>query len=332
MKQSPIERDIKKAEEKDIRGDYNIALKEIQALRKELGAFEKMADHEGVYQVKGAKNPKSQDATAVAVASDWHVEEKVDPKKLNGLNSFDLKEADKRIDKFANGVLHHTEVFKGTYDIKNLVLALLGDFISGHIHDELKSNTELAPVDAILWVQDRIRGVIKHILDNSNLNITVPTCQGNHPRLSDKVNHSNEAGNSLEYMMYKNLSHIFESEKRVAFLVSEAYHQYVNIYDKTLRFSHGHNIRYAGGVGGIFIPAYKAIAQWNKAVPFKVDNDIFAHFHQLKDGGNFISNGSLIGYSPYALSIKADYEPPRQAFFVMNNKEGKIAQMPINLT
>jgi hypothetical protein len=69
----------------------------------------------------------------------------------------------------------------------------------------------------------------------------------------------------------------------------------LQIYDVTVRFHHGHSIRYAGGVGGIYIPTNKAIAQWNKGR--HADLDVFGHFHQLRDGGNFICNGSLIGYN-----------------------------------
>ena len=80
-------------------------------------------------------------------------------------------------------------------------------------------------------------------------------------------------------------------------------------------------------MGGIFIPANKAIAQWNKVQ--WADLDVFGHFHQMKDGGNFVSNGSLIGFNAYALSIKADYEHPKQAFFLIDRKRGRTITAPI---
>jgi hypothetical protein len=64
------------------------------------------------------------------------------------------------------------------------------------------------------------------------------------------------------------------------------------------------------------LPAYKSISQWNKAR--KADLDVFGHFHQQKDGGNFVSNGSLIGWNSYAIRIKADFEKPSQAFFLID--------------
>ena len=55
------------------------------------------------------------------------------------------------------------------------------------------------------------------------------------------------------------------------------------------------------------------------------------HFHQLKNGGNFITNGSLIGYNAFAIQIKADYEPPRQKFFMYSSTGEVAGEFPIFL-
>jgi hypothetical protein len=78
---------------------------------------------------------------------------------------------------------------------------------------------------------------------------------------------------------------------------------------------------------GIDIPVKKAIAQWNKAR--QADLDVFGHFHQRKDGGNFLSNGSNIGYNSFALSIKADYEAPAQQLFMIDKKRGRTCTWPV---
>jgi hypothetical protein len=95
---------------------------------------------------------------------------------------------------------------------------------------------------------------------------------------------------------------------------------YVKVYNYSCRFHHGHALKYSGGIGGLFIPAFKAISQWNKSK--HADWDFFGHFHQMKDGGNFISNGSLIGFNAYAVKIKADYEAPKQAFAIIDEERG----------
>ena len=142
-----------------------------------------------------------------------------------------------------------------------------------------------------------------------------------------KTRKATEAGHSLEYIMYNSLANYFRNEKRVKFLISKSYHSYVEVFDTTIRFHHGHNVRYGGGVGGIYIPVNKAIAQWNKLR--WADIDCFGHFHQRVDGGNFLANGCTIGYNAYALSIKAGFEKPSQTFFLVDKKRGKTATWPI---
>jgi hypothetical protein len=111
--------------------------------------------------------------------------------------------------------------------------------------------------------------------------------------------------------------------------VPDGPHSYMDIYDMTVRFQHGHMVKYGGGIGGIYIPVNKAIAQWNKAR--HADLDVLGHFHQLRDGGNFFVNGSLIGYNSFALSIKADYEQPKQGLFLIDKKRGRTCTWPVLL-
>jgi len=91
--------------------------------------------------------------------------------------------------------------------------------------------------------------------------------------MGEKLHICTEAGNSLERFMYHQLAERFKSEPRVKFVIGDGLHVYVNVFGFVLRFHHGHAVRYAGGVGGIFIPVNKAIAQWNKGR--RADYDVF---------------------------------------------------------
>jgi hypothetical protein len=213
--------------------------------------------------------------------------------------------------------------------INNVVLAMLGDFISGSIHDELMESNQLLPADAIWKVQNVLMGGIQFLLSNTTCNFTIICHSGNHGRMTQKTRISTEAGNSLEVFMYRNLALHFQDEKRIKFVVAEGYHTYCNIYGQIVRFHHGHSMRYGGGVGGIYIPVNKAINEWNKAK--RADLDVFGHFHQFVIGSNFICNGSLVGYNSYALSIKAGFERPQQAFFLIDSKRGRTVVAPILL-
>jgi hypothetical protein len=317
-----VDADIKTLQEKTKRSEdakkYKTLLEEMERLRIERDAVKQIADV-NPHRIEKIKTNRSE-ATAVVLASDWHCEETVNPKTINQLNSFSLNIATARAEMFFRNTARLMEIFEEHTHIDKLVLALLGDFISGSIHDELMEGNALRPIDAMLFAQNLVASGIEYLIANTDKQILIPCHSGNHGRATHKQRHATEAGNSFEYYMYHTLANHFRNEPRVKFLISEGYISYLEVYNTTLRFHHGHNIKYQGGVGGIFIPAFKAINQWNKA--HWADIDCFGHFHQMKNGGNFISNGCLIGYNAYAQSIKADFERPTQAFFLINPNYG----------
>ena len=271
-------------------------------------------------------------ATAFMVASDWHVEEPVVPASVNDMNEYNLEISRARSVKFFQNGLRLIQIFQKDTEIKQLVLPLLGDFFTNSIHEELAESNLLLPGDAAWRAQQYLVSGIEFLLKNSRLDILLICHSGNHGRMTKKVHISTEEGNSLETYMYRNMAEYFKNEPRVKFIVAEGMMTYITLYGGyTVRFLHGHSIKFGGGVGGITIPTRKALAQWNKAK--RADLTIFGHFHQMMDGGDFIANGSLIGYNRFALSIKADFEKPRQAFFLISNYQGgeKTVVAPIRV-
>lgn len=307
---------------------YDESLRTIDRQEKDLHALDSLVS-KGVetFKIAPREGSGTSEATAVIVASDWHIEERVKPGTVSGLNEHTLEISKARSTKFFQNSLRLVRLLQQDARIDNAVMPLLGDFISNDIHDEFPENNELQPMLAIEEVQNRIASGIEFLLDHSKLALTFPCHSGNHARTTKTTRFSSENGHSLEYLMYRHLAAYFRNEPRVQFIIPEGPHSYMDIYGQTLRFHHGHMIKFGGGIGGIFIPTYKAIAQWNKAR--KADLDVFGHFHQCKDGGNFLCNGSLIGYNAFALSIKADFEPPKQQLFLMDKRRGRTCAWPI---
>jgi len=314
---------------KDEKQKTGILIKRIMELEKRESMLLALKSAKAFYKISPSCS-KGGEAVAVMVASDWHIEEVITSEQTTGINIFNEEVCKNRVRRFFQHGLKLIQKEQKDVAINTLVLALLGDFISGSIHDELIEGNRLLPMFAIIEAQEHLASGIQFLLDNSNLNLIIPCASGNHGRTTKKVHISTEAGNSLERFMYYNLAQRFVGNKRVQFVISEGYLTYVKVFNTTLRFHHGHAVKYGGGIGGITIPVNKAIAGWNRGR--KSDIDVFGHFHQVFDGGNFICNGSLIGYSAYALSIKASPEPPQQAFFLIDKEFGKTVSAPIILT
>ena len=268
------------------------------------------------------------EATWVALASDWHIEEKVDPDSVNGVNSYNLLIARRRAERYFAGVSwlvnYHQEKFK----LRDGILWLGGDLITGYLREENLEANECSPVQAIATLHSWLSEGIKHILKNTQTEKLRVICNsGNHGRLTHKVRPSTREANSIEWLLYNFLAREFADNKQIEFVLPKGVHSYAQVYNQTIRFTHGDAAKYGGGVGGIMIPIQKALYRWNTVR--HADITCLGHFHQYHDLYDLVINGSLIGYNPFALEIGAKYEDPKQAFFLLDSKRGK--QMPASV-
>lgn len=320
-----------KAEFDGLKHKYKAALQTIEHQETALGWLEEI--RKGVdttYKIEAREGSGTSEATPIVVASDWHSEEIVKPAQVNGLNEFNLDIFEKRATRFWQSSLRLIRLLNQDVKITTVVLGLLGDFITNDIHDAENSESNgLLPIDAIINVQSKIIAGIEFWLNHSTYNFIIPCKVGNHSRTTKTTRYASESGHSLETLMYVHLVAHFRNEPRVKFIIDDSYLTYLNVYDLTIRFHHGHELKYAGGIGGIFIPAFKAVAQWDKGR--QADLDIFGHFHQSKDGGKFMCNGSLIGYNAYAIRNKFDFEPPQQQLVLIDKKRRRTFSCPVLL-
>lgn len=281
-------------------------------------------------QIRANKRSKGSETCAIVQLSDWHVEETVVAETVQHQNEFNLSIADQRIGKLFDKILHLVQLWRAGSRIDHLVLALEGDFITGYIHEELEESNGLSPIEAVLWVKRRIRAGIDYLLENGGFKkISVPCVIGNHGRTTKKSRISTARKNSYEWGMYCDLADHYQDDPRIQFHIPDSYFCNIDLFGRLVRFHHGDYLKYNGGVGGITIPVNKAIAQWNRTEPAWLD--LFGHYHQYLDHGNWCCNLSLIGYNAYALSIKAPFEPAGQNLIFVEKEKGKVGTLPIYL-
>lgn len=301
---------------------------ENERLQAEIEAVLEMAGDIKPIRIKAKKGKKTHEAVPFIIASDWHLDEMVDPAVVSGLNEYSMAIAEMRIQNFWRNALKLIQKQTRDVHVERVVVALLGDFITGYLRDENREANETQPIFAIIRAQELIAGGIQYLLDNTDYQFDIPCHMGNHSRITEKQRTSTEAGNSLEYFMYYNLRAHFADNPRVNFHIAKGYHSYVEVFEYTVRLHHGHYIRYGGGVGGPTIATNKAIANWNTSR--KADLDVFGHLHMFFPADTFIINGSIIGWNAFANSIKAKYDPhPKQTFFLIQKGKGRTIVAPI---
>jgi hypothetical protein len=276
---------------------------------------------------KLASKPGGQ-STPIAVMTDWHCEERVDPNTIDGKNEFNLDVAARRIEKAFHKVCEQIERLQSFARMKEMVLPLLGDMIAGYIHEELRESNYLSPTEATLFAQDHICSGIDFLLKHSGASrILIPCCHGNHGRTSPLKVVSTSYKNSFEWGMYHNIERLYRHNPRVAFKIENGIHNWVTIQGHDVRFHHGDHIKYSGGVGGITVPVSKKLSQWNKARVAALD--VFGHYHQFVDMWRWVCCGCLVGYNQYAQSVGAEYQEPTQTLIVMSKEYGKVMAIPI---
>lgn len=269
-----------------------------------------------------SKLKPSGEATAICVWSDWHVEERIEKSVMNGTNEYSPEIALKRLRNMFRRSLMMIDVARGLTKIDTLVVAVLGDLITGYIHPELEESNYLSPTEATEFAGDAlVEGLTFFAKEGGFKEIIVPCCVGNHGRTTMKQRVSTSFNNSFEGLMYKLLEKHTQIPQ-VKWKIEKSYHNWLNIQGHETRFHHGEAMKFGGGVGGITIPVKKALHQWNQNRPAAYD--FFGHFHQSINMNRWTCNGSVIGMSPYAIQIKAESEEPSQTVSVISRARGKV--------
>jgi hypothetical protein len=327
-----IESKIKKInqENRELKNKYNGVLKLLDAQKNQNSIIEEFSsiNFEKYDKILVKKDTSKSESSAVILCSDLHYEDIIDPKKVDNLNEYNPEIASRRFYKLFQNALNLVEINRHGTNIKQCILFLGGDFINGYIHEEMIENNAMSPIEACIDVFKLFISAIDFLIENGKFEkIIVPCSIGNHGRNTQKMRISTAAENSYEYLLYSFLANHYEKSGIVEFKLSKGYHNYLDVYGYLLRFHHGQAVRYQGGVNGVSVPVNKAIAQWNQARTAYLD--IIAHWHSLMSSKQFIINGSIVGYSPYSISIKATFEKPQQFMFLMHSKYGRTIQCPI---
>ena len=284
------------------------------------------------YTIKPNRS-KKEECTAFSQIGDVHLDEVVNKSIVNGLNEYNLEIGEERMRKYFTRLIYMLRTFRRSgVNIKNLVLHLAGDFITGWIHDELIQTNSIAPIPAALLIEQILIRGIKTLAENGELDkIVIPCSLGNHARTTKKNQFKNTADTSYEWWIYHHLSEWFKEHgyTNVEFILSKSPFIYYKVYDKINKFSHGNHFNYQGGIGGIEVPLKKWVHRENTIMPF--DMAWIAHWHTYTILNKVRLNGSVIGYNEMGRSFGFTPEPPQMQFQLLDSKRGYTWNCPIIL-
>lgn len=286
-----------------------------------------------IYDIKPTTKNNVSESVPIFLLSDVHFEEVIKKESVLGMNEYNPEIAKKRLEAyFVNLVKLTTHAQRSYHNMNQVVIGVLGDLISNYIHEELQQTNAMSPLEAISTVKSIVLSGFKYIHDNLNVDkITVVFVAGNHGRSSQKTNFSNFTYMSYEYYLGVDIKSMCETLglNKFAFVIPRSEMALIELFDKRLIFLHGTRIKGGNGVGGVSVPISRYFNRLARS--FNADYMFLGHFHQSIYNKQFCVNGSVVGYSPYAMGNGCDFEVPQQSMVILDSKRGFTAYNAVYL-
>lgn len=302
--------------------------------------LEKLLDfHDSITQAKASppkwlvpKKPKSgHRATVVALLSDTHFDEVVNPDELGGLNAYDRDIATMRLQRWAEGVIMLARHYLTGVEYDGCVVMLGGDMFTGNLHDLAETNEDTLFGSLLYW-SEQLAAAINLLVEEFG-QVHIPVVVGNHGRLTKKPRTKLRARDNMDWLLGHMLARHLESGK-VTFDIPNGTDAWVPVYGTMHLLTHGDQATGGGGIGGIWPPIMRMSAR--KAQRYASEGSTFdtmcmGHWHQLimAPEQGLIVNGSLKGYDEYAAVNNFRPERPQQAMWLVTPERGITLSAPI---
>jgi hypothetical protein len=264
--------------------------------------------------------------TVVLLLSDLHWSEVVDLNAMDGLNSYNLEIARKRLKRWTLKVIELLTVhWHSKSKPERIILILGGDLISGGIHFELAKTDALAPLPAVRDVADHLMAAIIKISTEVGVQIDIVSLPGNHARTTLKPESKEYARTSLDILVSDFLELGLRDRPGIYFYTPASPDALFSVYGWKILATHGDKVGSRGGQG--FVGPAATAARGMKRVyadyaarGIILDLILFCHFHtplHLEEG--FV-NGSLPGPSEYSRDARFKPHPALQLMFTVHPK------------
>jgi len=271
----------------------------------------------------------------VLFTSDFQWGEYVCSTDMGGVNQFDYKIGTRRYKcLIASAIdLATNHMVKPNYP--GIIYLRGGDAVSGLIHDELESTNDRTPPEAVMDLIDLEAEGIRNLADAFG-KVEVHSIPGNHGRIRQKKRAKGYVRDNFETIISWALERDFSDDRRVSFNTPLSGEALFDLWGRRAVLSHGDRMGTGGGQG--FVGPVAPIARGMKklvdhyaALGQVIDYIFVGHFHvslRLEHGW---SNGSLPGFSEYALAGRMRPHVPKQWLIFFHPRWGPTAQWEIAL-
>ena len=259
----------------------------------------------------------------VLMLSDLHFGEVVSAEETGGISSFNLDIAKRRFDyTIEKAIVIAKEKQKG-FHYRRLNVFLLGDLISGLIHDELRVSNEVGVVQQMLFAIEVIAPQILRLCQEFE-EVHVASVVGNHGRVQEKYYFKGKANNNFDYLVAKMLERLTAGQPNLTWSVPESFWSVEEVAGKKFYLAHGEFVKSWNQIP--FYGLSRAYLKWRVLCAdygIHFDHMLVAHFHNpnifTMVRGTMLMNGSIKGGDEYSVGAISAACDPIQLMFAMND-------------
>lgn len=292
---------------------------------------------------KGAKlrpvvkrtNATASDHEMLLMLSDAHYPEVVDPEVAMGL-SYNPDVFERRLEKIRNVTIRYKQLRETAYPVRKLTVAMLGDMLSGDIHEELEVTNAFPTSEALVKLAYLMHDFLITLRAEFG-EVEIVVIPGNHPRQHHKPRFKQKTVTNFEYI----LGHMIAALSQGAYQVTVPKDMvYVHkVFDWRVGMTHGDGVKSNSFAG---IPFY-GIRQRREATQAllrsmgqpQIDFLLLGHFHQptIMEGqdSTVIINGAVKGGDEYSIGSFMSNSPPVQYLLTFHERHGLTDASRINL-
>jgi len=281
----------------------------------------------------------------IAPLTDTHIGDNVESDQMLGLNEYNIDVFNKRLYGWANQIITLAELRRNSADVGELIVPMLGDMISGDIHEELARTNNDHCMGQMIRGANLISQALMLIAPHFD-KVRVACVVGNHGRMTRKPPMKDKYMD-WDYMLYQWIAVFCQEQKNIEFHIPKSFMTTIKVCNRDILLAHGDFIN--GGGSGTAISRgvnnMRNVMAFRKGlvdemqqlqdnalenVPDKFETALLGHFHRVDEvdigTGAVHICGCMKGGDEYAMQRVQAINKPRQIVLYYHPKYGEIGK------
>ena len=296
---------------------------------------------------KRGREPQS----VVAPLSDTHIGDNVDYNQMSSLNAYTIDIFNARLYGWASQILDLVDYRRSFAEIPELVVPLLGDMVSGDIHQELRETNQDTTMGQMIRGANLISQALMFMAPHFET-VRVPCVVGNHGRMTNKPPAKDKYVN-WDYMLYQWVAAFCREQTNIVFEIPKTFFHVFAVCNRNILIMHGDSLKGKAATADVLrtLTNMRTVLQYRTGLEDEVsinqfdeesfngttyfDSAFMGHYHRVDEfdigTGEAHLCGCMKGGDEYALNQLAVISKPKQLVTYWHPKYGYIGKEVVYL-